>query len=172
KSAYAAFFLGSVGLSGWKRIRKGWAPLKCKFFLWLVKHNRCWTADHLAKRGLPHPSVCPFCDQADENIHHILVGCVFSRQLAPLEPSVADTRFFSWWARSSAMVLKEERKGFNTLFILVTWELWKFRNSCVFEGCQPCVQRVIQRIEEEGLLWCKAGASKLQELVTGRRVVN
>ncbi|WVZ52340.1 hypothetical protein U9M48_003412 [Paspalum notatum var. saurae] len=170
KSAYTAFFLGSVGLSGWKRIWKGWAPLKCKFFLWLVKHNRCWTPDHLAKRGLPHPLVCPFCDQADETIHHILVGCVFSRQvwtslLHSLTPSVADTRFFSWWARSSALVPKEVRKALNTLFILVAWELWKFRNSCVFEGCQLCVQWVIQRIKEEGLLWCKVGASILQEFV-------
>ena len=25
------------------------------FFLWLVAHDRCWTADRLARRGLPHP---------------------------------------------------------------------------------------------------------------------
>ncbi|WVZ64360.1 LOW QUALITY PROTEIN: hypothetical protein U9M48_013890 [Paspalum notatum var. saurae] len=77
KSAYSAFFLGSVGLSGWKRIWKGWAPLKCKVFLWLAKNNRCWTSDRLAKRGLPHPSACPFCDQSDETIQHILLGCPF-----------------------------------------------------------------------------------------------
>jgi len=106
KSAYSAFFLGSVGLSGWKRIWKGWAPLKCKVFLWLAKNNRCWTSDRLAKRGLPHPSACPFCDQSNETIQHILLGCPFSRQIwtnilcslnfASLAPSPADTRFFAW----------------------------------------------------------------------------
>jgi hypothetical protein len=33
-----------------------------------------------------------------------------------------------------------------------------------FEGCQPDVRRVLQLIEEEGLLWCRAGAANLQEL--------
>ncbi|WVZ88091.1 hypothetical protein U9M48_034644 [Paspalum notatum var. saurae] len=49
KSTYSAFFLGSVSFSGWKRIWKGWAPLKCKFFLCLsssqdvsvMKDERC-----------------------------------------------------------------------------------------------------------------------------------
>jgi hypothetical protein len=26
-------------------------------------HNRCWTAGRLARHGLPHPEVCPFCDR-------------------------------------------------------------------------------------------------------------
>ncbi|WVZ63220.1 hypothetical protein U9M48_012865 [Paspalum notatum var. saurae] len=129
KSAYSAFFFGVVGFSGWKRIWKGWAPLKCKFFLWLAKNNRCWTVDRLAKRGLPHLSACPFCDQAEETIQHILVGCAFSRQIwtsilctlnfASLAPSAEDIRFFTWWARAISLAPKEAQKGLNTLIILV-----------------------------------------------------
>ncbi|KAJ1273975.1 hypothetical protein BS78_05G027600 [Paspalum vaginatum] len=78
---------------------------------------------------------------------------------------------FSWWACSISLAPKEVRKRLNTLFILVVWELWKFRNPYVFEGCQPSVQWVLQLIEDEGLLWCRAGASNLQELVKGRMVV-
>ncbi|WVZ75617.1 hypothetical protein U9M48_023654 [Paspalum notatum var. saurae] len=110
----------------------------------------------------------------DETIQHILVGCVFSRQIwtsilhtlnfASLAPSAEDTRFFTWWARSISLVPKEARKGLNTLIILVAWEIWKFRNSYIFEGCQLRVERVLQLIEEEGLLWCRAGATNLQEL--------
>uniref|UniRef100_A0A453KNY5 Reverse transcriptase zinc-binding domain-containing protein n=1 Tax=Aegilops tauschii subsp. strangulata TaxID=200361 RepID=A0A453KNY5_AEGTS len=55
------------------------APLNVKFFLWLASQNRCWTADRLARRGLPHPAACQFCDQDDETLHHILAGCVFAR---------------------------------------------------------------------------------------------
>jgi hypothetical protein len=51
------------------------------FFMWLVAHNRCWTADRLEKRGLPHPARCPLCDQVDENLQHLLIKCVFARQL-------------------------------------------------------------------------------------------
>ena len=32
-----------------KESGKTWAPGKCKFFMWLVAHNRCWTADCLAR---------------------------------------------------------------------------------------------------------------------------
>lgn len=50
-----------------KRIWKSWAPLKCKFSVWLTVKNRCWTADCLYKRCSPHPAAsCPFCDQAEE----------------------------------------------------------------------------------------------------------
>jgi hypothetical protein len=51
------------------------------FFIWLVINNKCWTFDCLAKRGLPHQSACPFCDQAEETISHILAACVLSREV-------------------------------------------------------------------------------------------
>ncbi|GJN40508.1 hypothetical protein PR202_gb29730 [Eleusine coracana subsp. coracana] len=79
-SAYEAQFQGSVQFSPRERIWKTWAPGKCRFFLWLATNNRCWTADRLARRNLPHPERCPFCDQEDKTIHYLLVGCVFARQ--------------------------------------------------------------------------------------------
>ena len=63
KSAYEIMFCGSTSMAGFERVWSTWAPPKCQFFLWLVLHNKCWTADRLAKRGLPHPSSCPLCDQ-------------------------------------------------------------------------------------------------------------
>ena len=129
KSAYTAFFLGSIKFGSWRRIWKTWAPLRCKFFIWLVFHNRVWTADRLAKRNLAHPESCPLCDQEDETINHLLVGCVFARQvwslvlhqfgLLHLAPQSAVTRFSGWWKRSTAAVPKEARKGLNSLIILV-----------------------------------------------------
>jgi hypothetical protein len=81
KSAYNAFFLGSVKFAPWKRIWKTRTPLRWKFFIWLAIKNRCWTTDHLAKHGLPHHCLCLICDQDVENIQHILVSCVFSREV-------------------------------------------------------------------------------------------
>jgi hypothetical protein len=63
KSTYNAMFQGSIPFSPWERIWKSWAPNKCCFFLWLVAHNRCWTADRLARHNLPHSDRCPLCDQ-------------------------------------------------------------------------------------------------------------
>ena len=139
------------------------------------KKNRCWTADRLAKRGLPHPEACPQCDQDEETLQHVLIGCVFSRQiwalslqildLAAIAPTAENTSLFSWWAQSIKRVPKEARKGLNTLIILIAWEIWKFRNSCVFEGSPVSIQQLLQKIGNECLLWCMAGATDLQELL-------
>jgi hypothetical protein len=76
---YNGLFMGSVFFWHYTRVWKIWAPLKCRFFIWLAAHNRCWTADRLAKRGLNHPEKCLLCDQAEETLDHLLVACSFSR---------------------------------------------------------------------------------------------
>ncbi|WVZ52022.1 hypothetical protein U9M48_003117 [Paspalum notatum var. saurae] len=47
--------------------------------IWVV--FLCNTADRLAKRGLPHPNVCPSCGPEQETMRHLLVSCVFSHEL-------------------------------------------------------------------------------------------
>jgi len=82
KSAYEALFNGSVYFAVGKLIWGTWAPKKCKFFMWLVAHNRCWTADRLARQGLSHPEHCPLCEQEEEAINHLLAACVCPAVLA------------------------------------------------------------------------------------------
>jgi hypothetical protein len=105
---------GSLLFGAYERIWKTWTPPKCAFFLWLVLHNRCWTADRLAKRNLPHPNLCLLCEQEQESINHLLVGCVFARQfwfillqrvgLAALAPLPAVASFDEWWRQASDSV--------------------------------------------------------------------
>lgn len=45
KLAYKAAFLGSLVFPCAEAIWTAQAPLKCKFFLWLVAHRRYWTGD-------------------------------------------------------------------------------------------------------------------------------
>ena len=81
KSCYDAFFLGSTTAPHAQLIWKTWAPLCYKVFIWLVTLDRCWTAERLARHGLPHEDSCAFCDQALESMHHLLAACPFSRQV-------------------------------------------------------------------------------------------
>ncbi|TVU39838.1 hypothetical protein EJB05_13279, partial [Eragrostis curvula] len=123
KSAYNAFFNGKVFFEPWKRLWKSWAPGKCKVFLWLAIRNRCWTADRLAKRGLPHPSQCPLCDQAEEDVQHLLTSCVFAREFwfmvfqqygwQGCVPSPHETSFADWWRKAIKKVRKDQRKDYN-----------------------------------------------------------
>ena len=112
KSAYEILFQGAVYFGPAQRIWKSHAPPKCRFFMWLAAHNRCWTADRLARRGLPHPARCLLRDQEEENIQHLLVGCVFTRQfwfsllrrfgLSTLTPQPQDISFDDWWEKAEA----------------------------------------------------------------------
>lgn len=81
RSAYAARFMGLEASPTAPFTWRSRAPLQCRFFAWLAIQDRCWTSDRLARRGLPHQDACPFCDQHEESIHHLLVGCVFARQV-------------------------------------------------------------------------------------------
>ena len=181
KSAYCAFFNGAIPFEHWRRLWKSWAPSKCKVFLWLAIRNRCWTADRLARRGLPHPPKCPLCDQEEEDIQHLLTTCVFSRDfwfrvLAPLGlqdrfPGRHELSFADWWRKAVKKIQKDTRKGLNSIIILGAWVIWKHRNSCVFDGARPCINDLLRMFREEQHLWCLAGARKSESVGSrsGRR---
>jgi hypothetical protein len=81
KSAYDALCQGSIRFDPWRRIWKSWAPGKGRFSIWLAPHDCCWTADRLARRNLPHPELCPLCDQKNKTINHLLFSCVLSHEI-------------------------------------------------------------------------------------------
>jgi len=153
RSAYKALFIGAVQFKPWERIWKNWAPGKCKFFMWTVTHDRCWTTDQLARKGLPHPATCPLCDQTQETIDHLLVSCVFARQMwftmlqkfgqQVLAPGLDEESFEDWWANASERVAGQVQKGLNSIIILGAWNLWNHRNCCVFDGASPSITSII-----------------------------
>jgi hypothetical protein len=142
-------------------------PLRCRFFAWLALRNRCWTSDRLARRGLDHQEACPFCDQAEESIDHILVQCVLAREVwnractamnkQDWVPTGA-TRLIDWCTSKGGN--DRGGKDIRALILLVMWELWKHRNAIVFDGATPSVESVIHRIEAESRSWKSAGIIK------------
>lgn len=135
KSAYQRFFVGGVTFEPHKRLWLSWAPLKVKIFIWLAAWRRCWTSDRLTRRRLPHSDTYPLCDQQQETIDHILVSCVFTREvwlqvlrgvhLDGVAPSSQEVSFLDWWRRACKRVTRDRRKGLSTLVMLVAWETWK-----------------------------------------------
>jgi hypothetical protein len=113
------------------------------FFVWLAIRNKCWTADRLQRKGLPHPMVCPLCDQEQETILHLLCSCSFARQfwhiifsalrIGHLTPTKEAGSFVDWWDKVQRRVYKQIRKGIHSLIILGTWCLWLHRNKAVFD---------------------------------------
>lgn len=169
RSAYLALHTGATSLYGADLIWKSWAPLKVKMFLWLAFLRRHWTADRRIRHGLQARRTCLLCDQEDESMEHILIRCSYSQQiwwtilqrlglgaLPPGEGSLQD-----WWLRLRAQLPGGKRKGFDTLFALVTWQLWKERNARVFRDAVSLPAELLQRIKKEGDEWIMAGAKNL-----------
>lgn len=80
-SAYRAFFLGRVPLLGASLIWRAAVPPKVKFFFWLAIHGRLWTAERRKRHGLQPDATCALCDQEDETYNHLLLSCVFTREV-------------------------------------------------------------------------------------------
>jgi hypothetical protein len=149
-SAYQAQFCGSTRTNFNNIVWRAWAPLKCKFFSWLVVQNRVWTADMLARRGWPHDPRCVLCDLCTESGLHLFVECYFTRRIWPelsLWTSTTEIHHSSWqpagsvhqWWSNLATSTVISMRGLRTLIILVSWTMWRERNLRIFEHKETTV---------------------------------
>lgn len=167
RSAYVARFWGKEVVPTATFTWKSKAPLRCPFFAWTALQNRCWTSDRLARHGLDHQEACPFCDQEEESINHLLIGCVFAREiwtgicLAMNRPDwipSTDTALEEWCTNKVDTTVGA--RDIRALLLLGMWELWKHRNAIVFDGATPSLSHVISRIVLEGRTWKRASLFK------------
>jgi hypothetical protein len=80
-SCYAAIFGECVAILGELHIWKSCSLESYKVFLWLSIKKKCWTADKLGWHGLQHLAACLVCEQDDETLDHLLMGCVHSCEI-------------------------------------------------------------------------------------------
>jgi hypothetical protein len=57
--------------------------------------------------------------------------------LQHIAPGPQDINLQDWWRVVENRVPKQQRKGFNSLVLLVAWWIWKHRNACIFQGASP-----------------------------------
>jgi hypothetical protein len=82
-----------------------------------------------------------------------------------LPPSAHTVR--AWWRRLRAGLQPSQRKGFDSLFALVSWQLWKERNArCFRESAAPAAELLLV-IKAQADLWVQAGAKRLGSLFSG-----
>jgi len=169
-SAYGAMFLGCSMPLGAKQIWRTAAPPRVCFFFWLVLHGRSWTADRRFRHGLQTSNTCIICDQEVETIDHILLGCYFCRQV--WEPWLAklgvqgvvvlcEEPTMEWWIRSRKLVPKLAHRGFDSLFFLISWMIWKERNARTFGGAAVSPNELQAKIQDEVQAWGLAGFRQL-----------
>jgi hypothetical protein len=127
----------------------------------LVMHGRCWAADKRFRHGLQDSNTCIICDQGAETMDHVLLGCSFSRKVwdywlrklhLQYDIAVEDSPAIQWWLRSRKALSKLQRRGFDSLFFLIAWTIWKERNTRTFNGVSTSA-------------WCLAGYRHLGALL-------
>lgn len=99
---------GTAGHPGAKILSKTRAPAKCKLFVWLALHDRCWTAARRKGHNLQDDDPCTLCGQESETTDHLLMSCCYSRQIwftllrkvhaGWLCPMPADGSLAAWWS--------------------------------------------------------------------------
>jgi hypothetical protein len=69
-----------------------------------------------------------------------------------------------WWLHSRKLLPKPIRRGFDFLFFLVGWSLWKERNAGTFNRNATSAMQLVTDILEELEGWCLADYRHLRSL--------
>ena len=143
--------------------------MKCKLAMWLIIRGRVWTADRLAKRGLPHNEKCPFCNISGENVQHLFMRCAVVNiiwgnllrwaNLQQLVPS-SQAKLKDWWMQARSSVNGTIRKRLDSLIMLVVWVVWRERNNRVFDKVSRSTAILIELIKQEAKQWALASAGR------------
>ena len=144
-------------------------------FVWLALHDRCWTAARRKRHNLQDNDTCGACLQLPETISHILIGCIYAREVwstlfrrwhwLGLSAGLSDDReFYDWWNWSRKQVPGLNRRAFDTLVVLTFWMLWKERNNRIFQNSNLQASDLVLRIFDEAKSWAYVGFNQLQKL--------
>lgn len=102
-------------------------------------------------------------------MEHMITQCSFSLQvwwfvlqklgfttMTPGQGNIQD-----WWIHLRNQLQGTKKKRFDSLFALISWQIWKERNARLFRGAESTMMELMLRIKKEGDEWIAAGANHL-----------
>jgi hypothetical protein len=131
-------------LAIWKAI---WTPKsipKIDMFVWTMAHRGILTGENLRRRGWEGPYRCPLCSQEEETTDHLLLNCIYSKEVWQLAlglqpnslilPQEVTILLQNW---SSLCPFQKEKKDqistlWRTLPKFIFWNIWLERNNRLF----------------------------------------
>jgi hypothetical protein len=141
-SAYEYQFQGSFSHFAADGIWQAATVPKCKFFDWLVMHNRVLTVDNMTKKNWPCNHQCLLCLCLHETTDHLLVQCSYSEvvwNLIAFQFGLQDFSHMSglrisaeWYKMQLTFKPKKERQRRLGILFTSWWLIWKERNTRVF----------------------------------------
>jgi hypothetical protein len=103
---------------------------------------------NLQARGWEGPSRCILCNQQSETIPHIFINCSFIRSVWQI---LSPTQLlYTTWSGSSVLNCFQNwigvSKNLALLPVFLCWQVWKARNSALFDEKSPSVHSVANLI--------------------------
>jgi zinc-binding in reverse transcriptase len=153
KSIYTLCNNLGINLPHFSSIWKIQASPKVKSFLWLLLHNSLNTADNLLWKGWSASPACTLCTSNEpESVIHLFHSCTFTSQLSgrmrltTQQPPVMMTET---WITALAT-------NTQLLWLAMSWEVWKERNTRIFQNQQRQPRMIQDRIHMELKQWALA----------------
>ncbi|XP_071729183.1 uncharacterized protein [Rutidosis leptorrhynchoides] len=129
-------------------------PSKVNIFIWRLRMNRLATKDNLERKGIDLPNyLCVWCNVQNESVHHVFVSCVISKQIWSYLGSWINFNLPSWnnleelWIWMDNLSVHEKKKiVVRSIFYSVLWNIWRLRNSYVFNDPTFRISHVLDNI--------------------------
>jgi hypothetical protein len=141
-SAYDCQFHGSMTLFLAAQVWQAKTQPKCKFFAWMILHNRALTTDNMLQKNWPCNPTCHLCFCQPETSCHLLTQCNYAEAfwncIAPqydLPPFISISSsgglvdWVIWLSKAGSSSTIRSRLGVLFSF---WWHLWKERNMRIF----------------------------------------
>jgi hypothetical protein len=133
-----------------QKVWKSAAPLKCRIFCWLAKRKRLPTNERRFRHRLSDSAMCPSC-ALPEDVDHLLLSCHRAREVWRFfQMDFADQAPFSL-----TDLLRSSFSSFeaSTITTAIAWNIWKRRNSLVFNSVDETLHVISQRCIKDLKLW-------------------
>lgn len=108
----------------------------------VTRQWRRWTISYLA-----------VCSAETSNVW---AGCLRWLRLDAMV-HVQEENTMQWWSTVRKLIPKMLRRGFDSIFLLVGWLLWKERNARTFNRVASTTMKQLKLIEDEVTMWIAAG---------------
>jgi hypothetical protein len=142
-SAYDCQFFGNFSCFLARQIWKAQTEPKCRFFEWLVMHDRILTAHNMIKRNWPCDHNCSLCLCMHETTEHLLIKCNYIEAVWNLIAPTLHLKDYSLMIQSGGPKnwvnellhsgsSKTKKINLGALFSF-WWMIWREQNRRIFQ---------------------------------------
>jgi hypothetical protein len=158
-SDYEAQFKGSFSPLPAMPIWQAYVQPKCKFFAWLVIHDRILSASNMIKKNWPCNHNCSLCLCMHETTEHLLMECNYTEAFWNLVSTALQLPNYSamsaagdpnqWVEVINRSGSRKKRRKNVVVLCIFWWIIWKERNNMIFKNLERSVQQLANLILEE-----------------------